>query len=120
MVMDQSGIETALSELRQHLGAQLKSKAREDSFDMDDSLEAGVLSPFTKFQPALKWLDEHVVQVWLDSETRAQSSHSYHRWLAGLSIGTGTVAIVLSVVHLTLKAIKETSPNWIVAAGVTA
>src|SRR2546421_91022 len=120
MGMDHSDLETALNRLKQHLGTQLKSKAREDSFDMDDAPEAKVLSPFTKFQTELKWLDEQVVQVWLDSENHAKSSHSSHWWLAGIAIGTGTVAIVLSIIHLTLKAIKETSPNWVVAAGVTA
>ncbi len=105
--------EDSLKQLEKHLAAQMILGERSGTFDMCDEPEAGVLAAFQELHAALEWLEEKVTRPWRLADQKALRSQSHHRLLARAAIVTGTAAIVLAVVQLS---IKQTSPKWIGAA----
>ncbi|MGH9966993.1 MAG: DUF4231 domain-containing protein [Pyrinomonadaceae bacterium] len=92
-----------VKELENHLAAQLKFSERRGSFDMDDGPEAKALAPFPELKAALDWLDSKLGEKWRLADQEALNCQSYHRRLARIAIATGTAAIVLAIVQLSIK-----------------
>ena len=93
----------SLVQLENHLGAQVTRVDRIDTFDMCDEPESQVLAPFAELHDALQWLDEKVTGPWRAANQNAKRNQSHHRLLARVAIVTGTAAIVLAVVQLSIK-----------------
>lgn len=96
-------LERRLNQLQEHLAAQVTLEERSATFDMCDEPEKQLLEPFTDLSEALEWLDEKVTQPWRVADQEAMRSQSQHRILSQTAIVTGTAAIVLAVVQLSIK-----------------
>lgn len=95
--------EDSLERLERHLAAQMILGERSGTFDMCDEPEAQVLAPFAELRAALQWLEEKVTEPWRAADQKALRTQSQHRLLAQTAIITGTAAIVLAVVQLSIK-----------------
>ena len=93
----------SLIQLEEHLAAQVTLADRIDTFDMCDEPEGQVLAPFGELHDALQWLDVKVTEPWRAADQNAKRNQSHHRVLARVAIVTGTAAIVLAVVQLSIK-----------------
>jgi hypothetical protein len=92
-----------LAQLEKHLVAQVILSDRSPTFDMQDGPEKQVLEPFPELYSALQFLDQKVTTPWREADQKALRSQSQHRFLAQTAIVTGTAAIVLAVVQLSIK-----------------
>jgi len=99
----QSDAQDRLGQLEKHLVSQMILDDRNPTFDMYDGPETEVLEPFPELYAALQWLDEKVTTPWREADQKALRSQSQHRFLAQTAIVTGTAAIVLAVVQLSIK-----------------
>ena len=95
--------EDSLKHLEEHLAAQMLLGERSGTFDMCDGPEARLLTPFERLRAALQWLEANVAEPWREADLKALHSQSRHRLLAQTAIVTGTAAIVLAVVQLSIK-----------------
>jgi len=93
----------SIRELERHLAAQVSLVGRRGTFDMDDGPEAEVLAPFSELRTALNWLDSSLGGEWRRADQEALNCQRYHRRLARIAIATGTAAIVLAIVQLSIK-----------------
>lgn len=98
-----TGTEDPLKRLEEHLVAQMVLEERSGTFDMFDGPEAQFLIPFEGLRAALQWLEANVNGPWREADLRALRSQSQHRLLAQTAIVTGTAAIALAVVQLSIK-----------------
>lgn len=92
-----------LNELEKHLAAQMILKERGGTFDMCDEPDAKLLASFEGLHAALRWLEVRVTEPWRAADQKALRSQSQHRRLARTAIVTGTAAIVLAIVQLSIK-----------------
>jgi hypothetical protein len=90
-------------ELENHLAAQLKLLERRGSFDMDDGPEAEALAPFPELKAPLDWLEGKLGEKWRKADQEALVCQKRHRRLARIAIATGTAAIVLAILQLSIK-----------------
>jgi len=95
--------ESLSEQLADHLASQLVLKEREADFDMEDALEAHVLSPFKELHAALLWLKSNLTEAWRNANREALHSQSRHRLLARIAIAAGTAAIVMAIVQPPVK-----------------
>lgn len=98
-----TGTDDRLNQLENHLADQMILEERSDEFDMCDGPEAKLLTPFAELHAALQWLEARVTEPWRAADQKAKRSRSQHRLLARTAIVTGTAAIVLAVVQLSIK-----------------
>jgi hypothetical protein len=92
-----------LKDLEEHLAAQAKLPERLGTFDMDDEPESEFLAPFPQLYEALVWLKNNLGERWRKADQEALNCQRQHRRLARVAIATGTLAIVLAVVQLSIK-----------------
>lgn len=112
--MEPSDSTNALQQLEAHLDEHSQLPSRAKDFDMDDEPESSVLEPFPELQTALVWLNAKVTPQWREADTEALRSQTKHKLLARIALGSGTVAIVLSVIQL---AMRVTSSTYTAMAG---
>jgi hypothetical protein len=101
--MSVTAIKDPLVELQDQLVSQLELPERRGDFDMHDEPEAEVLSPFPELQTALSWLEDNLGHRWRSADQEALRSQKQHRLLARIAIATGTSAIVLAILQLSVK-----------------
>lgn len=92
-----------LKELTEHLASQVKLPERRGDFDMDDEPEAEALAHFAELKAALDWLENNLAERWRVADREALNCQKQHRRLARIAIATGTSAIALAVVQLSIK-----------------
>lgn len=92
-----------LIELETHLAAQLEVPQRRGDFDMNDGPEMAVLAPFPELQSELIWLKSMLTTRWSEVDQEALRCQSRHQRLARIAIATGTSAIILAVIQLSIK-----------------
>jgi len=89
--------------LKEHLESPGVLSGRESDFDMNDDQELILMSAFPEVEAGLRWLEESVTQLWRSADQEALKSQKWHRRLAGVAIGSGTAAIMLAVIQLSLR-----------------
>jgi hypothetical protein len=96
-------VQQRLDQLEKHLVAHMVVEERSPTYDMCDHPEKSVLEPVPALHSALQWLDEKVTMPWRTADQKALRSQSQHRLLAQTAILTGTAAIVLAIIQLSIK-----------------
>jgi hypothetical protein len=84
----------------EHLALEVRNKARERDFDMNDRPEVGLPDCPLQLQIALRWLSDNVEKEWILADAQALQSQEHHRRLARIAIFSGTSAIVLAIMQL--------------------
>ena len=92
-----------LKELEKFLAAQVKLVERRGNFDMNDEPEEGALAPFPELYSALLFLKETLWDRWRRADREALNCQRWHRRLARIAIATGTAAILLAILQLSIK-----------------
>jgi hypothetical protein len=92
-----------LSSLKAHLESPSLLVGREADFDMNDVEELKRMSAFPEIEAALHWLGDNVSRPWQIADREALRTQKWHRFLAGVAIGSGTAAIILAVLQLSIR-----------------
>src|SRR5438094_7529516 len=92
-----------LKELENFLAAEVILVERRRDFDMNDEPEEAVLAPFPELHSALSFLKDTLWDRWRQADQEALNCQRRHRRLARIAIATGTAAILLAILQLSIK-----------------
>lgn len=86
-----------------HLAAEIESKDRAYTFDMDDAPERVLLERFPKLAEALRLIERELLPQYEKANTAAITHQTNHTRLSKIAILGGVLAVCLAILQLALK-----------------